>query len=53
MAEPGGAMRIGVIGCAGRMGRTNLQEVLATPASSACSWGSSRSDEASATTSRR
>ncbi len=32
MAEPGDAMRIGVIGCAGRMGRTNLQEVLATPA---------------------
>ena len=25
-------MRIGVIGCAGRMGRTNLREVLATPA---------------------
>ncbi|HET6469517.1 MAG TPA: 4-hydroxy-tetrahydrodipicolinate reductase [Geminicoccaceae bacterium] len=24
-------MRIGIIGCAGRMGRTNLQEVLATP----------------------
>ena len=31
MAETGGPVRIGVIGCAGRMGRSNLQEVLATP----------------------
>ncbi|MGD9511414.1 MAG: 4-hydroxy-tetrahydrodipicolinate reductase [Geminicoccaceae bacterium] len=26
-----GSLRVGVIGCAGRMGRTNLQEILATP----------------------
>ena len=31
MAETGGPVRIGVIGCAGRRGRSNLQEGLATP----------------------
>jgi 4-hydroxy-tetrahydrodipicolinate reductase len=31
MVETAGAVRVGVIGCAGRMGRTNLQEILATP----------------------